>query len=133
MSWFIPEEGLSEKARESLVCMAASGSSEESGVAEILNTIAGNSAEQCSDEHLLACAHEISASALSFIKEVGGKDEKDLAAAVELIDKLHRALLNASEVVDKGEGEDYAYQREIEAATWFLGEGTSTDAKPKKP
>lgn len=47
-------------------------------------------------------------------------NRRRLAHAEELVAKLYRALSNASEVVDKGEDEAYAYQGEIAAAREFL-------------
>lgn len=72
MSWFTPAEGLSQKALESLKGLADSGSSEYSGVADTLNTIAENSDEQASDEHLIGCAEQIIEAARGFIKDVTG-------------------------------------------------------------
>ena len=59
MSWFIPSDNLSNKARKVLNQLAESGSSEAAGVADILNTIAENDKESAKDAFLVTCAEEI--------------------------------------------------------------------------
>lgn len=73
MSWFNPADGLSVRTETLLKEMAESGSSENSGVADILNTIASNSPEQATDVHMLCCAAEIRDAADAFIKQLKGK------------------------------------------------------------
>lgn len=70
MTWFSPADGLSEKAEATLKEMAESGSSETSGVADILNTIAENGDGMQEDFFLLNCAEEIIEAAKRFIDDV---------------------------------------------------------------
>jgi hypothetical protein len=75
MSWFVPAEGLSDKARQALEDLANSGQSEAAGVADCLNTIAENGDGQEEDNHLLNCADEIIAAARAFVARVKPKRE----------------------------------------------------------
>lgn len=73
MPWFVPASALSPNAEEILRELANSGSSESSGVAEILNTIAEDGDESATDEYLIVCAEEIINAAQAFIDRLRGQ------------------------------------------------------------
>ena len=111
MGWFNPVENLSEKAEETLETLANAASSEASGVADVLNTIASNSTEQASDEHLICCAGEIRDAAQFFIDALTGNDKKPLPFNnEELLVFLEAARIALS---DAGTYEDIAEQMDL--------------------
>lgn len=76
MSCFNPTEDISKKAKESLETLAESGSSEQFGVADILNTIAGNGEDQVEDKYLIGCAYKIMGIRTMLIKEKHGSERE---------------------------------------------------------
>jgi uncharacterized protein YgfB (UPF0149 family) len=71
---------VSEKAAQLLREMDSSCTSEGSGVADILNTIASNGEDMASDEHLASCAEEIAGWARHFLEGMGHRDDIETAA-----------------------------------------------------
>jgi hypothetical protein len=61
---------ISEKLKEILDEMLKSGSSETTGVADILKTIAENGGDQDTDSHIVCCAKEIRNAADDLIKRM---------------------------------------------------------------
>jgi hypothetical protein len=100
--------GVSGKAADLLREMDSSCTSEGSGVADILNTIASNGGEMASDEHLVSCAGEIEDWARHFLKGMGHTDELE-AAAQKVIDNwqtgdLGGAVTNLGNILEKEGG-----------------------------
>jgi len=66
---------MSKKAAELLSNMIHSGSSEQLGVADILDTISQNGGEMETNAHLIGCAEEIRDTAAYFLREMGGQEK----------------------------------------------------------
>lgn len=120
MSWFNPARHLSRKAKRVLEGMTAASSSETNAVVDCLNTIAENGAEYATDESLVGNAEEILGAAREFIEGMGGDVPDAQRELYEALEGAVRGLDDASGVVDAGEGEEYAYQRELEHARQVL-------------
>lgn len=88
MSNLDPARHLSAAAALELKTLADCGSSEAYCLADCLNTIAGNSEEQASDEHLSACAEELLGYALGFLGQI--KMPLSDAAIYQLLDRMLR-------------------------------------------
>ncbi len=87
MEHFKPAPDLSEKAKEILTEFAKSGSTEQSGVANILNVIGWNGAEMSSNESLIGNAREIIESAQAFISRLTGITDNHLKVPVLVYQK----------------------------------------------
>lgn len=73
MGWFSPATHLSAQASTVLTELATSGSSEDAGVADTLNTIAQNGEDSATDEYILGCAEQMLAAAVQVIQALRAK------------------------------------------------------------
>jgi hypothetical protein len=86
---FDVSENVSKRAAKVLKELGDSCTSEGSGVADILNSIASNGGELATNKHLICCAEQIMEAAERFIHALGGSTKYD-----RLLDAVRTAIAN---------------------------------------